>query len=317
MDGVIFETERWSLSDGPGTRTVVFLKGCSLHCQWCANPESQEFQPQIGIFTRKCIECLQCEEACSGNSAKAAVHGGFAEDSACSACGDCIEACPSRSRRWMGESRSAEDIVRIIKKDSIFYRKSGGGVTFSGGEPFLQPDFLYEVLAGCKAVGIHTAIETCGMFQFQSAQKCLELLDFILFDIKHMNEEAHRMLTGASNTIILENAKRLSDSGLPMVIRIPIIPALNDSEENIRATAAFVRDNLPSALGIEPLPYHRLGLTKYAALGMEYKLQNIQVPDEKDMKSIQKLIIEESVPCVGRDTNYAEQVHQPKLKLVG
>lgn len=317
MQGIIFETERWSLNDGPGTRTVVFLKGCPLRCQWCANPESQSSSPQIGIFTQKCIECQNCTNICKTKVARPALQGGFTQDTPCTSCGECIVSCPSRSRRWMGSEVSGNEIVEIIKKDSLFYRKSGGGVTFSGGEPFQQPDFLHEMLAGCKKAGIHTAVESCGVFSFAKIHKCIDLIDFILLDLKHMDGELHRNLTGSSNKIILENSIKLSTSGIPIVIRIPVIPTINDSAENIRATAVFVRDYLPTALGIEPLPYHRLGLTKYSALGMEYNLHNIPVPNEKDMDLIQKLINSEGIPCIGKDTGYDTSSGKPVLKLLG
>ncbi|WP_176761047.1 glycyl-radical enzyme activating protein [Desulforhopalus singaporensis] len=314
--GIIFEIERWSLSDGPGTRTVVFLKGCPLSCWWCANPESQSDRVQIGVFTGKCIDCDRCAEACDKGLALPAVKGGFSGNGPCRACNRCVSACPSKARRRMGEFVSASEVIKEIKKDSIFYRKSGGGVTFSGGEPFRQPEFLAELLATCKKAGIHTAVETCGLFNWETAADCIDLIDFVMFDLKHMDDRHHRRLTGASNSLVLENAEKMARAGVDMVIRIPIIPSINDSEENIRATAGFVREKLDTALGIEPLPYHRLGLTKYAALGLDYKLSDISSPDDDHIQAICHLITEERVRCFSPGSRYQKESNQSQLTRI-
>ena len=303
MKGTIFEIERWSLSDGPGTRTVVFLKGCPLKCLWCSNPESQSARPQIGIFTAKCIECRKCEDACPEGTARPALQGGFAPESPCTVCGECVDACPARSRRWMGEEKTAAEIVDIIQKDMVFYRKSAGGVTFSGGEPLAQPEFLNQIIQGCRKIGIHTAVESCGAFNWKNAEETVSLLDFVMFDIKHMDPERHRALTGSSNKIILDNARRISATGVPMLIRIPVIPALNDSDANIAATIEFVKASLPSAVGIEPLPYHKLGLTKYAALGKEYTLNDLPELAPDTMDKIRTMIASKGVACITSDTD--------------
>lgn len=315
MKGVVFEIERWSLSDGPGTRTVVFLKGCPLRCQWCSNPESQSPKPQIGIFTAKCIGCEKCQEACPIDLARPAKSGGFGVGGTCLSCGECVESCPSRSRRWMGEEMTPEDVLKKIRKDMIFYRKSAGGVTFSGGEPLTQPIFLREILEGCRKLGIHTSVETCGAFNWAAAKDTVSLLDFVMFDLKHMNADHHTKYTGASNKKIMENAKKIAGLEIPMVIRIPVIPSFNDSTDNIRATAKFVRDHLPSAVGIEPLPYHKLGLTKYAALGLEYKLHHIESPSDTGMGKIQDLIRTQGVPVITVDSGYGPQPVQQQTNL--
>ena len=317
MQGVVFEIERWSLSDGPGTRTVVFLKGCPLRCQWCANPESQKSRPQIGIFTAKCIGCEKCTACCTKGVARPAKEGGFAPEGVCAGCGECIEACPPRSRRWMGQWMDSETVLDEIRKDRIFYRKSGGGVTFSGGEPFVQAAFLRELIEGCQRIGIHTAVETCGAFGWEAASEVVGLLDFIMFDLKHMHAGRHAELTGASNRVVLENARRIAALDIPMLVRIPVIPTINDTPENIRATAAFVRDELPSAIGIEVLPYHQLGLTKYAALGMEYGLGHITPPEEARMKAVKEMITAAGVACITPDTCYGEEERPTRLRVVG
>jgi len=199
----------------------------------------------------------------------------------------------------------------------VFYRKSSGGVTFSGGEPLTQPDFLKAVIEECQKLGIHAAIETCGFFSWESAEDTVRLADFVLFDIKHMDGKTHQAITGVANKKIFENAKKIAQLDIPMVIRIPVIPSINDSKENITATAKFVRDHLPNALGIEVLPYHRLGLSKYDALGLDYKLHHIKPPDDAHIEMLRDLITAEGVSCITADSGYDRQPLQPKLKVVG
>jgi pyruvate formate lyase activating enzyme len=316
MKNLVLEIQRWSVSDGPGTRTVVFLKGCPLHCPWCANPESQDRHPQIGIFPARCVECHACSRECPEEVAIPAKNGAFS-GKRCTQCGKCIEVCHAGARAWLGEEMSAAQLIQSIKKDMVFYRKSSGGVTFSGGEPLTQPKFLKAVIEGCQKLGIHVAIETCGFFNWESVKDTVRLADFILFDIKHMDSKTHKAMTGAANKRILENAKKIARLNIPMAIRIPIIPSINDSKANIRATAKFVRDYLPAALGIEMLPYHRLGLSKYAALGLDYKLNHIQPPDDARMQMLRDLVTAEGVSCITADSGYEFQPVQPKLKVVG
>ena len=313
---MVIEIQRWSMSDGPGTRTVVFLKGCPLHCPWCANPESQERRPQIGIFPFRCVECHACVRDCPEAVAIPAQKGAFSNGN-CTQCGECIKACHSRARTWMGEEMSAEQVIRTIQKDMVFYRKSFGGVTFSGGEPLTQPAFLKEMIEGCRELGIHTAIETCGFFDWESVENTIKRVDFILFDIKHMDDRRHQELTGVSHKRILENARNIAGLDIPMVIRIPIIPSINDSEDNIRATAKFVREYLPGVIGIEILPYHPLGLSKYDALGQTYKLHHIKPPDDAHMRVLRKLITAERVFCITEDSGYEHESPQPTLRVIG
>lgn len=314
--GMIIEIQRWSVSDGPGSRTVVFLKGCPLQCPWCANPESQAYQPQIGIFASRCVDCHACVRVCPGGVAIPAKEGAFSSDN-CTQCGQCTQVCHSNARSWMGEEMSVAEIMDIVKKDMVFYRKSFGGVTFSGGEPLTQPKFLKETLKECQKFGIHTALETCGYFNWEAAKGTVGLLDFIMFDLKHMDAVQHKTLTGVSNKRILENAEKMAGLGIPMVIRIPVIPSINDSRENIQATAEFVRDHLPGVLGIEILPYHRLGLIKYAALGLDYQLSRITPPEEGHIHGLQALITDSGVTCITADSSWDALAVQTLQKDAG
>lgn len=314
VTGNIIEIQRWSVSDGPGSRTVVFLKGCPLHCPWCANPESQDNARQIGIFSSRCVLCGACERDCKENTAIPAQQGAFRDDR-CTACGTCIDSCHADARTWMGEKVTVGEIMETLLKDMIFYRKSGGGVTFSGGEPLTQPGFLSLLLSQCQQVGIHTAVETCGYFSWKSCEETVRMLDFIMFDIKHMDDRTHKRITGVSNTTILENIKRIGMLEIPLVVRIPVIPTLNDSPANILATAHFVREHLPHAIGIEALPYHRLGTNKYAALGMEYTLSHLEPPHQTKMEQLRTLISNAGVPSITPDNDYDAQLVHAGLKV--
>lgn len=303
MKGTVIEIQRWSVSDGPGARTIVFLKGCPLHCPWCANPESQAPAAQIGIYKSRCVSCGACARECPEDIAVPAKDGAFAGQG-CTGCGTCIDFCHADARSWMGETLSVGQIMDILKKDRVFYRNSFGGVTFSGGEPLTQPGFLKELIMSCQDLGIHTAVETCGHFSWDKAAHAVKELDFILFDLKHMDPAVHKRLTGVTNGVILKNAENCSALDIPMVIRIPVIPTINDDDENIRATACFVRDHLPGVRGIEILPYHKLGLVKYAALGIDYTLDYIPSPGHDLMTRLKEIIAGEGVPCITEDTGY-------------
>lgn len=303
MKGTVIEIQRWSVSDGPGARTIVFLKGCPLHCPWCANPESQAPNAQIGIYKSRCVSCGACTRECPEGIAIPAREGAFASQG-CTGCGTCVDFCHADARSWMGETLSVEQIMDTIKKDRVFYRNSFGGVTFSGGEPFTQPGFLKELILSCQDLGIHTAVETCGHFSWDKASGAVKALDFILFDLKHMDPAVHKRLTGVTNGVILKNAQHCAALNTPMVIRIPVIPTVNDSHENIKATAGFVKRHLPGVRGIEILPYHKLGLVKYSALGLDYTLDHIKSPSHAHMTRLKQIIINEGVACITEDTGY-------------
>ncbi len=288
--GIIFEFQRFSIHDGPGVRTTVFLKGCPLRCLWCCNPESQAKSPQIMIRADKCLDCGKCLPVCPEQIALPASAGGFIDRDLCRGCGLCVEACPVQARALVGREVGAEEALSIIRRDAPFYRASGGGVTFSGGEPLSQPRFLDAMIDGCRAGGIGVVIETCGMFDWTSAKEVLLKVELIYLDIKHLDSDRHRSLTGAGNETILENVIRIAESNLPLIVRIPLIPGLNDSPADLTATADFVRKRLPSAQQIQLMPYHRLGLAKYDGLGREYKLEGTGPPDQDTVDRLQKVV---------------------------
>lgn len=286
--GLIFDIQRYSIHDGPGIRTLVFMKGCPLSCIWCCNPESQSPSQEIMVTPNKCIGCKRCIEVCPTGAAEK--KDPLEARELCVVCGSCVKACPSTARQLAGRYMSLEEVIEEVEKDFPFYQRSGGGMTVTGGEPLMQADFVRMLLKSCEEKGIHTAIETCGYAEWEDFKKVLEYVDLVLYDIKYMNNEKHRELIGVGNKLILQNAKKVAKLGKDMVIRVPVIPDCNDSLENMEAIAEFAR-TLEGVEEIHLLPYHRLGESKYDRLGKSYKLKGVK-PLDKESLSKQKKIIE-------------------------
>jgi len=289
VTGLIYEIERFAIHDGPGIRTLVFMKGCPLRCLWCSSPHTQKAVPEILYSERECQRCGQCAEACPIGAIMLSPEDGVTIDrERCDACGKCVEACPYGAQRLAGTRVTPEELLRQVERDSAFYRRSGGGVTIGGGEPAVQHEFVAEFLGLCKKQYIHTAIETCGCVPWEHMEKLLDNLDLVYIDIKHMDAEEHKKLTGVSNDRVLENARRIAERR-PVIVRVPIVPGLNDSDENILATARFAAglgDNLQS---VELLPYHKLGIEMYRRLGREYSLASIESPDDEHMQQLKEI----------------------------
>ncbi len=276
MVGCIFDIMRYSVHDGPGIRTTVFLKGCPLNCLWCHNPEGQSAKPEIMLWPERCINCGECRAACRYDA--------VTNPEKCTACGRCAEACPAEARVPVGRTMSAEKTLQQIEKDAVFYRQSGGGVTFSGGEPLMQPDFLAEVLAACRRHEIHTAVETTGFAGEQTLLNISRLTDLFLYDLKLMDDERHQRCTGVSNRRILDNLKMLTENHADVVVRIPVIPGVNDDEKNITAAGEFLAALKINAVHL--LPYHRAGAEKYRRLNRRYLLGDVQVPTAEHMNDL-------------------------------
>jgi pyruvate formate lyase activating enzyme len=286
-DSIIFDIKKYAIHDGPGIRTTVFFKGCPLHCWWCHNPEGQDPEPELVYRKSRCIGCGECAKNCLQQAIFPEAQHISIKRKSCISCGDCAQVCPSDALSIAGKSMSVKEVLEEIEKDRAFYEESGGGVTFSGGEPFLQPDFLNALLAECKERNIHTTIDTCGFARYEIIEKMRDKVDLFLYDIKIMDSKKHREYTGASNERILENLRKLAENGSSIVIGFPIIPGINDDDKNAARTAKLI-SSLPNIEHVSLLPYHRAGIEKYRNLGKPYKLDKTQPPSHQKIKSIKE-----------------------------
>lgn len=285
--GIILRIERSSIHDGRGLRTVVFLKGCPLDCPWCSTPESKDFFFEKGYDPNLCTACGRCIDICPEDAIR------FTEDNRhvhtdtekCKKCFRCFEVCPNHALKKYGMSLTVSEVMEEISKDEIFFFHSGGGVTLSGGEPLCQAEFSAEVLKECKRLGIHTAMESCFSIENENIRKVLPYLDTLLVDIKHIDGRRHEEWIGKNNALILENIRKTDQSRYPVeiIVRIPLIPGYNDSDENLLDTLHFCQD-LNKLKEIELLPYHRLGKDTYRLLGKDYLCMDIVSPSSEMLR---------------------------------
>jgi pyruvate formate lyase activating enzyme len=289
--GIIFNIQGYSIHDGPGIRTDVFLKGCFLHCVWCQNPESQSLRPELFYLEEKCNGCGRCADVCPQKAIQIKEAKSRADRTKCKGCGQCVQVCPNEARSLMGKKMTAQEVLQKVKGDKIFYKRSKGGVTLTGGEPLFQPDFSKDLLSLCRRARIHTAVETCGYAIWDVFKEILQYTDLVLYDLKHMTLEKHREYTGVPNKLILDNVKKIyHELKIPVWVRIPVIPGYNDSEENIHATARFIVNQLSPSVPVYLLAYHQLGETKYERLGKEGKNLAITPPTNEHMLELQKIV---------------------------
>jgi pyruvate formate lyase activating enzyme len=297
--GIVFNIERYMVYDGPGIRTVVFLKGCPLRCLWCDNPESQHPAPQLMFFEDKCFNCNRCLEVCPAGAITATDNDKVLVDkSRCRVSGRCVVACPSEALVMSGRLMTSAEVLSEILKDEVFYRRSSGGVTLGGGEPSAQPEFAADILRKCREQGIHTAIETCGYADWGALAGILQHTQLVYLDIKHMDAAEHRNLTGRGNEVILSNAERIfqlaAQGRLDVVVRCTCVPGYNDARENIANTAAFLARH--KVKRVELLRYHELGMPKYAVLEREYGLKDLLV-DEEHLVELSVVIRSYGIEC--------------------
>lgn len=295
QQGVIFNIQRYSLHDGPGIRTIPFLKGCPLSCQWCCNPESQHPYPEVVYNAMKCIHCGRCVAACP-KQAISMENPQHIDRELCNNCGACTEACLVGALEMKGELMSVQQVVDELKKDATHYRRSGGGITLSGGEALMQPDFALELLKACKDRGWHTAMETTGCGASKTTlEKLFKYVDLALMDVKVMDPELHKKYTGRDNHKLLENLRYIA-SLTEAIVRVPLIPGVNDNEAAIMAIIEFAQ-SLEQVKAIHLLPYHNYGENKYALLGREYLLADTQSVPEERVDGLKQLVESHHYHC--------------------
>ena len=294
LQGMVSSLERFATHDGPGIRTTVYMKGCPLKCVWCSSPHTQNRAPEILFNDIRCHAVGKCATACPEDAIQISEDQLFIDRKLCNACGECVDACTNRAMEISGQSMSVAELFREVEKDSAFYRRSNGGVTVGGGELTMQSEFVSAFLKECRDNYIHTAIETCGFSKWPLLESVLQYVDLMYIDIKHMDDERHRELTGVPNQLILENTRKASEM-CALIIRIPVVPGCNDSDENIRATSRFAAELGAGFQHIELLPYHQLGIHRYAQLGKPYILEELESPDDDHMQRLQDLVKSEGI----------------------
>lgn len=290
LSGTVFDVQRFCVHDGPGIRTTVFLKGCSLQCFWCHNPESINPNKQLMVFSHKCISCNRCIEVCK-QKAHTIKNGEHTFDrTLCHACGDCARTCVAKALVMSGVTMTVAQVMEETLKDVSFYKTSEGGVTFSGGEPLLQVDFLEALLIACKENNLHTAVETAGNTSLENFKRIAPYTDLFLYDLKVMDPNLHKKVAGAHNQRCLSNLEQLIKEGKQVRVRIPVIPGINDCEKAIEEMVAFITA-LDEKIEIELMPFHKMGRSKYHSLGLDYKANNFDPPSQETMQKLQNILL--------------------------
>ena len=274
---LIFDFKRYAINDGPGIRITVFFKGCPLSCKWCHNPESHSIQKQKMYSREKCIGCEDCVEVCAHGACVLAPEGIITNTEACVLCGKCADICPTKATVMSGRELSVDEVMAEIKKEVVFMDQSGGGVTFSGGEPLLHPELLIPLLDACKAAGIHNCVDTSGFAGTNLLLNVAQKTDLFLYDLKLMDSQRHQKFTGVSNELILKNLQSLSNTNTNIIIRIPLIKGINDDEDNIERAVEFISSLAGNSIPVELLPYHNTAARKRDRLGC--------VPQKPDLNS--------------------------------
>lgn len=279
-DSLIFDIKRYAINDGPGIRVVIFFKGCNLHCAWCHNPESISSKVEKMYAPAKCIKCGSCVAACPENAITLTPNGIVTNPDLCKICGKCAEVCPTKAIEMSGKVMTVPEIIDIIEKERIFFDQSGGGVTFSGGEPLIHSKMLFELLDECRKRKIHTAVDTAGNVSADIILEAAKKTDLFLYDLKMMDSDLHKKWVNTSNERILQNLKTISEAGAHIIIRIPLIGGVNDTIQNIEQTAKFISELAGEKKEVNLLPYHNIAQNKYMKLGKSDDFEELLEPDK-------------------------------------
>ncbi|MBS1248733.1 MAG: Choline trimethylamine-lyase activating enzyme [Chloroflexi bacterium] len=287
----IFDIKRFSLHDGPGIRTTVFLKGCPLSCAWCHNPESQKSTPELIFRAERCLGCGACVDACPEEAITMAEGRSVTAWARCTHCGECAQVCYPGAREMACQEMTVEEVLEIVERDRPFYEESGGGVTFSGGEPLAHPDFLEAALVACREAGLHTALDTSGHAPWEVIDRIRPHVDLFLYDVKLLDDAQHQNDTGVSNRLLLANLQKLAELGHNIHVRTPLVPGINVTPAQIQALGKFVAQ-LPGVSRLDVLPYHEMAAEKYRRLGRDYPLHGLQSPDEETVQKTARTLRE-------------------------
>jgi pyruvate formate lyase activating enzyme len=304
--GMVFDIQKYSMHDGPGVRTLVFLKGCPLRCKWCSNPESISPQYQVMCLAEQCVSCGWCIDACpAGVHIMAAVGNGPPQHqidraATCVGCGVCAGSCSGKALRIAGKEMTVDEVISVVMEDQFFYLTSGGGMTLGGGEPTFQPAFAGAILRQVRLNGVHTAMETCGQSTWEVYQELAPCTDLFLYDLKLMDADLHRMHTGVGNERILDNLTRLLELGANVLVRIPLVPGVNDDLKSLSEALSWLEKASKTATGlkaVEVLPYHRLGQSKYRQLDEEYPLGDMVGHTDAQLEEIETILSQFNLPA--------------------
>jgi pyruvate formate lyase activating enzyme len=296
MDGIVYNIQRYSIDDGPGVRTTVFLKGCPLSCLWCSNPESQNPLPEVTWRYTSCKRCGTCVETCPLQLITLDEDGVHIDRKNCDRCCKCIEACVQEALQMSGKKMTVDEVYDVVKRDADYYKVSGGGLTCSGGEILMQADFVAEIFKRCKGDEIHTCADTSGFGTKEAMERVLAYTDLVYYDLKFMDPAEHKKACGQSNELILSNLALVVEKGIPMVIRVPLIPGYNDSDENITAIAKTVAERTKET-PVHILPYHRYGENKYRMIDRKYQLEDLESPTEEELDKAKHIIESFGLKC--------------------
>jgi pyruvate formate lyase activating enzyme len=293
--GIVFDIKGFAVHDGPGIRTTVFLKGCPLRCDWCHNPESQSDKPVLAQFPRNCIGCGKCLTRCPNGALSRGEAQIIIDRALCRGCGTCAQTCYAEALVLRGKVMTVEEVMAEVRTDIPFYNNSGGGMTISGGEPLHQPEFALALLKAAKAEGIHTCLDTSGYAPWAILERVLPYVEMVLYDLKGVSPALHRARTGRPNSMIMENLQALTSDGVAVKVRLPMVPGYNDNEEAVRDMARFLA-GLKHVPPVEMLPYHRLGESKYEALGIQSGL-HLDPPERASIEALAELLRAAGVEC--------------------